>query len=131
MNLPPEILPDLVSGLITFAGTIIAAFIGQQFVSRRKLQEKLKEAQADIAFLLEVEALHCEKHKLAGHSSSKLRIREQARARGQAWSGRFTPGRVRGNAGGAKPKRSLLTRIVERLTSGTGTSTKQVNPKEA
>lgn len=90
------------AALISATGSIIAAalaalaagLIGKQIAGRRKLAEKLDIAMKDLAFLLEVEAQHCEQNKTNGEGSQKLKMRDAAREKGENWSGRFTPGRV-------------------------------------
>lgn len=78
--------------------SVCAVLVGQQFVSRKRLQEKLHLAQQDIAYLLGVEEAHCQLHKQNGDSSFKLRIRREVEDKGLVWSGRFTPGRVKGQS---------------------------------
>ena len=74
---------------------LAAAVIGQQIAGRRKLQTALLDAVDDIEFLLAVEQEHCNLHKELNEESFKQRIRQAVRENGLAWSGRFTPGRVR------------------------------------
>lgn len=97
----PEIQSALISGIFTVLSAIIAsvaaAIIGQNIADRRQLQKDLEIAFNDIAFLLEVEELHCENNKSTTGSSRKNTIRAVARDAGLSFSGRFTPGRVRAN----------------------------------
>lgn len=95
-------------GLIT---TVFTAIAGQFAMSRKRLQEKLEIAQADVAFLLAVEQAHCEKHKQLNQASFKTRIRKEVHEQGLTWSGRYTPGRVRASRTG----RVLSTTISARL----------------
>lgn len=81
--------------LATTIAAISAALIGQQFINRKKLQESLAEAQADIRFLLAVEEEHCEMHRETDQQSFKNTVRNIAYNRGLMWSGRHTPGRVK------------------------------------
>lgn len=81
--------------LATVVAAISAAIIGHQINSRRKLEEDLAAATADIAFLLAVEKEHCNLHLESLNESRKITVRNLARERGFTWSGRFTPGRVR------------------------------------
>jgi len=78
----------------TAIGATCASIIGKKFADRARLKRKLKDAVADIEFMLAVEAEHCEHNKQAGLDSSKRRVREAVRARGLQWSGQFTPGRA-------------------------------------
>ena len=91
----------LISGIFTVLSAIIAAVaaavIGNTIADRRKLQEKLKIAIQDIAFLLEVEENHCEQNKRHNEPSRKNSVRNEVRDTGLDFSGQFTPGRVRAN----------------------------------
>lgn len=97
----PEIQSALISGIFTVLSAIIAsvaaAIIGQNIADRRQLQKDLEIAFNDIAFLLEVEELHCENNKNMTGASRKNTVRAAARDAGLSFSGRFTPGRVRAN----------------------------------
>ncbi|WP_121968498.1 hypothetical protein [Leptolyngbya sp. BC1307] len=96
-----EIQAALISGIFTVLSALIAAvaaaIIGNTIADRRKLQEKLKIAIQDIAFLLEVEELHCEHNKRSNRPSRKNTVRNEVRDAGLDFSGQFTPGRVRAN----------------------------------
>lgn len=95
--------PAVVAAMIQSGGAIVAAviaaicaaIIGKQFADRKRLQEELVLAQGDIAFLLGVEAEHCEMHKAISKQSFKHRVRTKVSERGLNWSGKFTPGRVK------------------------------------
>lgn len=102
---------DLIAAVIGMVTTIFTALAGQAILGRKRMQEKLEIAYDDIAYLLKVEALHCERHKELNRASFKLRVRQEVNASGLSWSGRFTPGRVRTNCGG----RPLSTTISARL----------------
>lgn len=104
--------PQIIAGAFSLAGTIVTALIGQVILSRKRLVEKLEIAQADIAYLLHVETLHCEKHREMNRASFKLRIRKEANEKGLSWSGRFTPGRVRSNRGGRPLSTTISARII-------------------
>lgn len=95
--------PGVQSAIIQSGGSILAALIaavcaaiiGKQIAGRKKLQSMLQAAVADIEFLLVVEEEHCTLHRARDDGSNKMRIRQKAQERGLAWSGRFTPGRVK------------------------------------
>lgn len=103
---------DLVAAVIGMVTTIFTALAGQAILGRKRIQEKLDIAHADIAYLLAVEAAHCEKHKELNRTSFKLRIRKDVSATGLSWSGRFTPGRVRSNASGRALSTTISARII-------------------
>lgn len=92
--------PAVQSAVIQAVAAVLAAFVmgylGKMIENRKKLQRKLVTAQQDIAFLLAVEALHCEHNLKAGSSSLKLIMRAEAKVRNKElkWSGQFTPGRA-------------------------------------
>lgn len=102
---------DLIAAVLGMGTTIFTALAGQMILGRKRMQEKLEIAQADIAFLLAVEAAHCEKHKELNRTSFKLRIRKEVSATGLSWSARFTPGRVRSD----RATRTLSTIISARI----------------
>lgn len=102
---------DLIAAVIGLVTTAFTWLAGQAIMGRKRMQEKLDIAHADIAYLLAIEAAHCEKHKELNRASFKLRIRKEVNAKGLTWSGRFTPGRVRSNRGG----RALSTTISARF----------------
>lgn len=103
---------DLIATVIGMVTTIFTALAGQAILGRKRLQEKLAIAHADISYLLAVEAAHCEKHKELNQASFKLRIRKEVSATGLSWSGRFTPGRVRSNHGGRALSTTISARII-------------------
>jgi hypothetical protein len=103
---------DLIAAVIGMVTTIFTALAGQAILGRKRMQEKLDIAHADIAYLLAVEAAHCEKHKELNRASFKLRIRKEVSATGLSWSGRFTPGRVRSNRGGRALSTTISARII-------------------
>lgn len=103
---------DLIAAVIGLATTIFTWLAGQAIMSRKRMQEKLDIAYADISYLLAVEAAHCEKHKELNRASFKLRIRKEVSATGLSWSGRFTPGRVRSNRGGRALSTTISARII-------------------
>ncbi len=94
-----EIQAALVSGIFTVLSALIAAvaaaIIGNTIADRQKLQEKLKIAIQDIAFLLKVEEIHCEHNKRNSSPSRKNVVRDEVRETGLDFSGQFTPGRAR------------------------------------
>ncbi|MEM8505094.1 MAG: hypothetical protein AAF716_18305 [Cyanobacteria bacterium P01_D01_bin.1] len=96
-----EIQAAIISGVFNLASALIAAIaaatIGKAIGDRRKLKETLKTATDDIAFLLEVEALHCDRNKQETGQSLKNTVREEVRELGLNFSGKLTPGRVRAN----------------------------------
>lgn len=103
---------DLIAAVIGMVTTIFTALAGQAILGRKRLQEKLDIAYADIAYLLAVEAAHCDRHKELNQASFKLRIRKEVNATGLSWSGRFTPGRVRLNRGGRALSTTVSARII-------------------
>lgn len=102
---------NLIAAVIGMVTTIFTAIAGQAILGRKQLQEKLDIAYGDIAYLLQVEALHCERHKELSRASFKLRVRKEVSATGMSWSGRFTPGRVRS----ARAGRALSTTVSARI----------------
>ena len=91
----PQIIAAVIQGASGIAAAIIAAtaaaLIGRKFVKQAKLRESLRMAVSDIAFLLAVEAAHCEIHREQSGSSLKLKIREAVReSEGTDYSGKFT-----------------------------------------
>lgn len=96
-----EIQAALISGTFTVLSALIAAvaaaIIGNTIANRRKLQEKLKTAIQDIAFLLKVEEFHCEHNKRNNRPPRKNTVRDEVRDAGLYFSGQFTPGKVRAN----------------------------------
>lgn len=94
-----QIQAAFISGIFTVLSALIAAvaaaIIGNTIANRRKLQEKLKIAIQDIAFLLEVEEIHCEHNKRNGKPSRKNTVRNEVREAGLDFSQQFTPGRAR------------------------------------
>lgn len=95
----PQVQAAIITGTASIIsatiGAIAARLIGQVLAGRRKLQDNLETAIDDIAFLLEVERLHCRRNQEQLGESLKNTTREQARRSGVKFSGRFTPGRVR------------------------------------
>jgi len=85
----------IISGLFGLASTIIGALIHKEYMSRKRLKEKLHRAEQDILFLLQVERLHCDQNLALRQASFKTRVRNEAFSQGFTWSGAFTPGRVR------------------------------------
>jgi hypothetical protein len=103
---------DLIAAVLGMVTTIFTALAGQAILGRKRMQEKLDIAHADIAYLLAVEAGHCEKHKELNRASFKLRVRKEVTAAGMIWSGRFTPGRVRSDRGGRALSTTISARII-------------------
>ena len=85
----------IISGIFGLATTIIGAVIHQEYMSRKRLKEKLRRAEQDVLFLLEVERLHCAQNLKLRQASFKTRVRNEAFGHGFTWSGSFTPSRVR------------------------------------
>jgi hypothetical protein len=93
--------PAVQSAIISAVGSILAAgiaaicaaVIGYQIASRRRLQENLNQAIADITFLLEVEKIHCQMQVATQGTSMKITVRKRVTDAGERWSGKFTPGR--------------------------------------
>jgi hypothetical protein len=103
---------DLIATVVGLLTTVFTAFAGQAILGRKRLQEKLDIAQADIAYLMAVEVAHCAKNKELSRASFKLRIRKEVNASGLTWSGRFTPGRVRSNLGGRALSTTIGARVI-------------------
>jgi hypothetical protein len=103
--LDPAIVPVLVSGAFGIIGTIIAGLIGKDIADRKKAHERLRLAEADIAFLLAVEQIHCEMHRGVNNTTHKLHARKEAAAKGLTWSGKFTPGRLKTDGGYVRPQK--------------------------
>ena len=96
----PVIMAAYIEGVATVCAALLAAIaaavIGRKFSQGKKLEDRLKEAQADIAFLLAVEQEHCELHKDNSGESNKNRIRKVVQQeRGLFWSGENTWSRLR------------------------------------
>jgi len=95
----PEVKAALISTLgsilSTLIGAITAALIGKRIIKQEKLQKDLQIAVSDIEFLLMVEREHCDENKRQLRQSNFQTIRNKIRKE-YSWSGRFTPGRVRG-----------------------------------
>lgn len=100
-------------GIFGLATTIICALIHQEYMSRKRLKERLRRAEQDVLFLLEVEQLHCDKSRELRQASFKTRVRNEAFGHGFTWSGAFTPSRVR--AAEIRRASALETTIVARL----------------
>lgn len=101
----------IISGLFTVICTLITVLVGRAILNRKRLQEKLNVAQADIAYLLHVEALHCEYHRKESGRSYKMLVRQEATHDGLIWSGRFTPGRVKASPSVVQPRQRLLAML--------------------
>lgn len=104
----PEIQSSIIHSVINvippIVVTIFAIIISRQLAKVKRVREKLSVAQCDIAYLLAVEAAHCEIHRRAGADSGKLRVRRLVEHEHRLiWSGRFTPGRVRGSSTSSGP----------------------------
>lgn len=74
--------------LAAIIASIAATIVGKRFVDQKRLQDKIRDMQGDLFFLLAVEEEHCRQH------GQKILVREAVRANGHAWTGKFTPGRV-------------------------------------
>lgn len=98
-----QMQPEIIAGLFGLGSTILTGLFSYHRKSRQRLEEKLRRAQADVAYLLEVERLHCEKNRELRHASFKTRVRTEASKNGFTWSGAFTPGRVRASTSGFRP----------------------------
>ena len=85
----------IISSIFGLVSTIIGAVLHQEYMSRKRLKEKLRRAEQDVLFLLEVERLHCAQNLKLRQASFKTRVRNEAFGRGYTWSGSFTPSRVR------------------------------------
>jgi len=93
--------PAVQSAIISSVGNVLAAVIaaicaaviGYQISGRRRLQENLNLAIGDIAYLLEVEKIHCQMQVEHHGTSMKNTVRKRVTEAGELWSGKFTPGR--------------------------------------
>lgn len=99
--------PEIIAGLFGLGSTILTGLFSYHTKSRQRLEERLRRAQADVAYLLEVERLHCEKNRELRQASFKTRVRTEASKNGFTWSGAFTPGRVRASSSGFVPSLTL------------------------
>lgn len=73
-----------------------AGLIGRSIAKRQTLQEKLLIAEQDVAFLLKVEARHCELHRSQEGRTLKVAVRDEVRAQdGLDFSGKFTLSDIR------------------------------------
>jgi len=92
---------EIVVALIEVGGTLvtaaIAGYFGKKWLDQQKLQQKLKEAREDIAFLLQIEKYYLQETKEDDHILGKIKIREYITTQGYNWSGKHTPGRVKDN----------------------------------
>ena len=118
--------PAVLGAIIQSAGAVVAAIfaaicaavVGQQITGRKRMQEKLRQACADIAFLMAVEEAHCKLHAEGGGPTRKMMVRRQVIASGLAWSGRFTPGRVKAHGdGGFSMTRKLFEKLWQVIPS--------------
>jgi len=95
----PAVLAALIESISAFISTVVAAIaaslIGKQFADRKSLERKLHLAIEDIAYLLEVEKIHCERNAKFHKETYKLKSRSDASNKGLFWSGKFTPGRAK------------------------------------
>ena len=95
--------PQIISAIIQSLGGIVSALVaasaasinGKKFLKQEKLKKDIQIATKDIEFLLEIEKMHCDAHNANHGTSNKNSFRDQVRENGFAWSGRFTPGRVK------------------------------------
>lgn len=100
---------EALGGILAAAIAAIAAtVIGKRFLDQQRLENTIHVLQQDVFFLLAVEAEHCQRH------GQKLRVRDEVRKKGFAWSGKFTPGRVQSRYSsipvGATPTVELASR---------------------
>ena len=95
----PSVQAAIISGSCTIISSLIAAIaasiIGKKISGRERLKELLSQAIDDIAFLLEVEDLHCERNKENSGQAFKNITRDEARNNGYEFSTKFTRGRAR------------------------------------
>lgn len=92
--LDPAVQSAVIQALVALVLGLAGIFAGKEFAARKRLQQKLVDAQKDIEFLLVVEEIHCELHQDHVGESFKIRVRDSARVSGFKWSGQFTPGRA-------------------------------------
>src|SRR5690554_2534230 len=95
--------PTVQGAALEAAGTVLAAIMatvaagifGKRYANRKRLEDKLARAIADIDFLLAVEREHGEIHRELEGASRLRTVRTRVRNAGYTWSGAFTPGRVK------------------------------------
>jgi len=93
------VIAALVSGCVAIVVVLIQKNQTKKRASLEGLEENLKLAEKDIAFLLAVESKHCEIHRFNEGSSKKNTVRESVRTeQGMDFSGSFNPGSVRSRA---------------------------------
>lgn len=90
--------PVIQAAWIEFFGTVTAALvagiIGVRWLNQQKIEQQLKEAKADIRFLLEVESISAERQTPDKPLSALRKNRSEAKLRGFYWSGKNTKSRV-------------------------------------
>ena len=97
----PQIVSAMISAFATIMAALIAAgiaaYFGKRIAGREKAEAERDAAIQDIHFLLAVEDRHCELHRESDRESNKIRARKHVTENTSLrWSGRFTPGRVKG-----------------------------------
>lgn len=94
----PSVQAALIEGISTIVSALIAAIaasiIGKKIADRERFKNLLALAIDDIAFLLEVESIHCQRNKEHGGNSLKIVTRDEVKSNGKDFSGKFTPGRA-------------------------------------
>ena len=110
-SVDPTLYSTILNSFFGLLTVVVTGIMTMQSANKKRLQQQLAIAQSDIVFLLQVEAHHCAKHVEHTHASFKLRVRQDVTKKGFVWSGRFTPGRARSDAGYLPPKVSLRIRM--------------------
>lgn len=80
---------NLIVSALGLAAIAMSLYCSHVLVNRKRLQEKLALAQADIAYLLAVEQAHCDKHLELSRATFKRRVRKEVTDSGLSWSGSF------------------------------------------
>lgn len=95
----PSVQAAIIGGGCTMVSSLIAAItasiIGKKITDGERLKQLLNMAIKDIAFLLEVEKLHCERNKEQNGKYLKKLTRDEARKNGHDFSSKLTPGRAK------------------------------------
>lgn len=94
----PSVQAALIEGISTIVSALIAAIaasiIGKKIADRERFKNLLALAIDDIAFLLEVESIHCQRNKELNNKTLKIVTRDEVKSNGKDFSGNFTPGRA-------------------------------------
>jgi len=94
---------EVIAARINLGGTVTASIIvatvagwfGRRWLNQEKLRAKLKTAQEDIKFLIELGRLYLGQTKEDPSVTGKYITRDKARKNGFKWSGENTSSRIR------------------------------------